>query len=100
CPVRTSFLRLATLVAAAFCLFCFSAPAQTPQAAATYAITHAKIFTLAGSMIDDGTLIIKDGKIAAVGTSVEGPAGRQGIERQGLQGFPGPFDAVTKKGLS
>jgi len=98
--VRTSFVRLATLVTAAFCLFCFSAPAQTPQAAATYAITHAKIFTLAGSMIDDGTLIIKDGKIAAVGASVEVPAGAQVIDGKGLQVYPGLFDAVTQMGLS
>ena len=39
-------------------------------APSTYAITHAKIFTLAGTPIDDGTLVIRDGKIAAVGASV------------------------------
>ena len=36
--------------------------AQEP--ATTIAITHAKIFTLAGAPIDDGVLVIKDGKIA------------------------------------
>ena len=77
-----------------------SAYAQTPQAATTYAITHAKIFTLAGSTIDDGTLVIKDGKIAAVGASVEVPAGAQVIDGKGLQVYPGLFDAVTQMGLS
>ena len=58
------------------CLIClFSAPAagaQT-QAPTVYAITHAKIFTLAGSPIEGGTLVIRDGKIAAVGAAVEVP---------------------------
>jgi len=65
-----------------------------------YAITHAKIFTLAGPTIDDGTLVIKDGKIAAVGASVEVPAGAQVIDGKGLQVYPGLFDSVTQLGLS
>jgi imidazolonepropionase-like amidohydrolase len=89
------------LVVASFGLLASTfAYAQTPQAAATYAITHAKIFTLAGSTIDDGTLVIKDGKIAAVGAGVEVPAGAQVIDGKGLQVYPGLFDAVTQMGLS
>ena len=64
------------------------------------AITHAKIFTLAGSPIDDGTVVIRDGKIAAVGASVEVPAGAQVIDGKGLQVYPGLFDPVTQMGLS
>ena len=49
----------------------FSWPAHRPwrnkSQPTTIAITHAKIFTLAGSPIEDGVLVIKDGKIAAVG---------------------------------
>ena len=73
------------------------AQAQPPSA---YAITHAKIFTLAGSPIEDGTLVIRDGKIAAVGSSVEVPAGAQVIDAKGLQVYPGLFDAITQMGLS
>ena len=81
-------------------LFSFPvAHAQTPPPSA-YAITHAKIFTLAGSPIEDGTLIIRDGKIAAVGASVEVPAGAHVIDAKGLQVYPGLFDAVTQMGLS
>ena len=72
--------------------------AQTPPAN-TYAITHAKIFTLAGSPIEDGTLVIRDGKIAAVGASVEVPAGAQVIDAKGLQVYPGLFDPITQMGL-
>jgi imidazolonepropionase-like amidohydrolase len=73
------------------------AQAQPPS---VYAVTHAKIFTLAGSPIEDGTLVIRDGKIAAVGASVEVPAGAQVIDAKGLQVYPGLFDAVTQMGLS
>ena len=70
------------------------------QAPSAYAITHAKIFTLAGAAIEDGTVVIRDGKIAAVGAQVEVPAGAQMMDAKGLQVYPGLFDAVTQMGLS
>ncbi len=79
----------------------FSAPTLRAQSAAPiYAITHARIFTLAGSPIEDGTLIIRNGKIVAVGANAEIPAGAKVIDAQGLQVYPGLFDAVTQMGLS
>jgi imidazolonepropionase-like amidohydrolase len=66
----------------------------------TYAITHAKLVTLAGAAIEDGTLVIRDGKIAAVGASVEIPPGAQVIDGKGLEVYPGLFDSVTQMGLS
>jgi imidazolonepropionase-like amidohydrolase len=70
------------------------------EPATTIAITHAKIFTLAGAPIDDGVLVIKDGKIAAVGTNVDVPSGAKVIDGKGLQVYPGLFDPVTQIGLS
>jgi len=78
----------------------FAPPLVAQQAPTVFAITHAKIVTLAGSPIEDGTLVIKDGKIAAVGASVEVPAGAQVIDGKGLQVYPGLFDPVTQMGLS
>ncbi|HUC55296.1 MAG TPA: amidohydrolase family protein [Candidatus Cybelea sp.] len=69
------------------------------QPASSYAITHAKIFTLSGSTIDDGTLVIRDGKIAGVGVGLDIPAGAHMIDAKGLQVYPGLFDAVTQMGL-
>jgi imidazolonepropionase-like amidohydrolase len=69
------------------------------QPSPTYALTHAKIFTLAGAPIDDGTLVIRDGKIAAVGANVEIPSGAQVIDAKSLQIYPGLFDSVTQMGL-
>jgi len=87
------------LPVAAAIFFATPAVAQSP-APTTYAITHAKLVTLAGSTIEDGTLVIKDGKIAAIGAAVEVPAGAQVIDAKGLQVSPGLFDAVTQMGLS
>jgi imidazolonepropionase-like amidohydrolase len=70
------------------------------QTSGTYAITHAKIFTVSGSPIDDGTLVIKDGKIAAVGATAEVPSGATVIDGKGLQVYPGLFDPITQMGLS
>jgi imidazolonepropionase-like amidohydrolase len=80
-------------------LLCVSSHALA-QENATYAITHAKIFTLAGQPIEDGILVIRDGKIAEVGTNVDVPAGAQVIDGKGLQIYPGLFDPVTQMGLS
>jgi imidazolonepropionase-like amidohydrolase len=84
---------------AAACCFCLSASAQS-QLPSAYALTHAKIFTLAGAPIEDGTVVIKDGKIAAVGANVEVPPGAEVIDAKGLQIYPGLFDPITQMGLS
>lgn len=73
--------------------------AQT-TASTDYAIIHAKIFTLAGTPIEDGTVLIHEGKIAGVGASVAVPAQAKVIDAKGLQVYPGLFDPVTQMGLS
>jgi imidazolonepropionase-like amidohydrolase len=94
---RTLLIRVLTLSVAYLCSASI-APAQTPST--NYAITHAKLFTLTGPPIDDGILVIRDGKIAAVGTNVDIPSGAQVIDGKGLQVYPGLFDPVTQMGLS
>ncbi len=74
-------------------------PAQTASST-SYAITHARIVSLAGAPIEDGTVLIKDGKIAAIGTTVTLPADAKVIDGRGLQVYPGLFDSVTQMGLS
>jgi len=93
----TLTLRVTTFAALALCATCNT---SAQEKSTTYAITHAKIFTLTGTPIDDGTVIIRDGKISAVGTSAEIPAGAQTIDGKGLQVYPGLFDPVTQMGLS
>lgn len=80
-------------------LLCLPGAFAQAQAPTAYAITHAKIFTLSGAPIDDGTLVIKDGKIAAVGANVAVPAGAKVIDAKGFQVYPGLFDPITQMGL-
>jgi imidazolonepropionase-like amidohydrolase len=93
---RNGFVGLALLCAVVAAKAQTGAPAQAPKA---YALVHAKIFTLAGGAIESGTLIIRDGKIAAVGAQVEVPQDAQVIDAAGMQIYPGLFDPVTQMGL-
>ncbi len=68
--------------------------------AGTFAIVGARIVTVSGATIENGTVVIKDGKIAAVGAGVAVPAGAEKIDGKGLSVFPGMIDASTNMGLA
>ncbi len=65
----------------------------------TIAIRNARIVTVSGADIENGTVVIRDGKIEAVGTNVSVPAGAQTIDGRGLSVYPGMIDAGTNMGL-
>ena len=76
-------------------------PAWTQNVATTsYAIKGGKVFTLAGPAIENGTVLIRDGKIAAVGAGIAIPSDAQVIDATGLEVYPGMFDPVTQIGLN
>lgn len=64
-----------------------------------YAIRNARIVTVSGPEIENGTILIRDGKIEAVGSNVVVPAGAQTIDARGLTVYPGMIDAGTAMGL-
>ena len=64
-----------------------------------FAIRNARIVTVSGPDIENGTIVIRDGKIEAVGTNVSVPAGAQTIEGRGLSVYPGMIDLGTNMGL-
>jgi imidazolonepropionase-like amidohydrolase len=76
-------------------------PTWTQNAApSSYAIKGGKVFTLAGPPIENGTVLIRDGKIAAVGAGIAIPADAQVIDATGLEVYPGMFDPITQIGLN
>lgn len=77
-----------------------SPPLRGQSASGVYAITNAKIYTLAGPPIEKGVVIIRGGKIAAVGANLEIPPDAQIIKADGLELYPGLFDPVTQVGLT
>lgn len=68
--------------------------------AGTFAIVGARIVTVSGATIENGTVVIQNGKIAAVGANVSVPAGAERIDGKGLSVFPGMIDAATNMGLA
>jgi imidazolonepropionase-like amidohydrolase len=64
-----------------------------------FAIRNARIVTVSGPDIENGTVVIRDGKIEAVGATVNIPAGAQTIDGRGLSVYPGMIDAGTNMGL-
>ncbi len=73
--------------------------AGPPARPSVYAITHATIVPVTGARISNGTIVIRDGKIADVGASVTAPAGAQVIDGTGLFVYPGMIDSGTQLGL-
>ncbi len=65
----------------------------------TFVIRNAHIVTVSGADMDNGSILIRDGKIEAVGPSVNAPAGAHQIEGRGLSVYPGMIDLGTSMGL-
>jgi len=65
----------------------------------TYAITNARIVTVSGPVIDRGTVVIRDGLIAAVGANVTAPPDARIIDGTGMTIYPGVIDANTTLGI-
>ncbi len=68
--------------------------------AGTFAIVNARIVTVSGGVIENGTLIIRNGKIESVGANVSVPSGAERIDAKGLSVYPGMIDAGTNLGLT
>ncbi|MGH9713673.1 MAG: amidohydrolase family protein [Candidatus Acidiferrales bacterium] len=74
-------------------------PAMAQPSPTVYAIKGGKVYSLAGPVNEGGVVIIRDGKIAAVGSQLEIPADALVIDATGLEVYPGLFDPVTQLGL-
>src|SRR5215217_2661945 len=82
-----------TLVAAAL----LAAPATV--VAQDVAIRNATIITISGGDIENGTILVRGGKITAVGRNVNVPAGMRTIDGTGKFVMPGIIDAHSHAAL-
>ena len=64
----------------------------------TIAITGGRVLTISHGMIENGTVLVENGKIAAVGRDIKVPRGAQVIDARGKVVMPGLFDAGDKLG--
>ena len=65
-----------------------------------YALTGGRIHPVDAETIEQGTVIIADGKFVAVGADVEIPDGAAVVDVSGLELYPGLIDSGTTLGIS
>jgi imidazolonepropionase-like amidohydrolase len=58
------------------------------------------VHTLAGDLIEGGTIVVEDGLITAVGDAVSVPPDVEVLDATGLHVYPGLFDASSRLGLT
>jgi hypothetical protein len=72
--------------------------APAPAKPKTLAIVHADVYPITSGVIRDGTVLIRDGKIVAVGESVDLPEGCEVVHAGGKPLLPG-FVAARMSGI-
>ena len=91
-------IRSRLLVALTLLLLVSSINAQR-SAIDTYAITNARIVTVSGPVIERGTVVVRNGLIAAAGANVNAPPDARVIDGTGLTVYPGLIDSYTNLAL-
>ena len=76
------------------------AGATTATSAQTIAITGGKVYPVSGPVIENGTVLIRDGRIVDVGASVTVPNDATRIDASGKWVTPGLINALTGLGVS
>lgn len=95
------FQTITGFLVALVCLVVLRLEAQSPKGKyGNFALTNATIETVTKGSIVNGTILITNGKITAVGTNVTIPSGTEVIDCKGQTIFPGMIDAGTNLGLN
>ena len=87
------------IISPAFALAAILVASLGAQGSYIYAIQGARIVPVSGPPVENGTIVLRDGLIAAVGADVTVPAGAQVIAGKGLTVYPGLIDMGTAAGL-
>ncbi len=64
-----------------------------------HALTGARVVTAPGQVLDDATIVVRDGIIQAVGRNVQAPAGARVWDLSGHTVYPGFIDAHADLGM-
>ena len=75
-------------------------PASPRAVPSTYAITNARLVPVSGPVIERGTLVVRNGLIAAIGASVAVPADARVVDGAGLTVYPGFIDGLSTLGMA
>ncbi len=78
----------------------FSGKVDAQEKPTTLAIMNGQVHTIAGSVIDEGDVIIEGGRIVAVGVNLAAPSGSQVIDATGKIVTPGIIAPFSTLGLT
>ncbi len=70
-----------------------------PQQSRPIALTGATIHTVTGGVIRNGTIVLDNGKITAIGASATIPQNAERVDVTGKEIYPGLIDAASEMGL-
>jgi len=91
---------LGVCVRRAFWALLLLATPATASSAQTIAITGGKVHPVSGPVIENGTVLVRDGKIVAVGANVPVPNDATRIDATGKWVTPGLINALTGLGVT
>lgn len=87
-----SIVRIVVGFALCFLAISLAVAATPPDAPSVVLIQNATVLTVTRGTIEHGSVLIKDGKIAEVGTDIKAPSGAQVIDGTGMYVTPGIID--------
>ena len=93
--MKTSFLLPRTLLV----LLCAALAGLSAEGPQIFAIRNTRVVRVSGPPIEDGTVVMRDGLIEAVGANVKVPPDAWIIEGKGLTVYPGMIDALSTWGI-
>lgn len=77
----------------------FLATAARAASAEEIAIEHTTLYPISGPVLSDGTILLRDGKIVDIGTSITIPSGARRIDGRGKHVMPGIIDTHSHMGV-
>ncbi|MDH5251407.1 MAG: amidohydrolase, partial [Cyclobacteriaceae bacterium] len=89
------------IITVLLCAFVFALEAQNPKGKyGTFVLKNGTVQTVTRGVIQNGSVVIVNGKITAVGTNLSIPAEAEEIDCTGQWIFPGMIDSGTRLGLT
>src|ERR1700679_2400721 len=83
-----------------FCVLSLSAAlALIPPADSCFVLQGGTVHTIDGPVIENGSVLVRNGKIVGVGKNLTAPQGFKVIDVHGQQVYPGMIDAASMIGM-
>lgn len=95
---RLSKTRSVVCLALIDCCAAYGQSASNP-AGGSFVLKGGTVHTVSGPVIENGSILVRDGRIVGVGRNLSAPAGFDIIDIQGQHVYPGMIDSASMLGL-